>query len=142
MNRPFKPFRSKVEAFQRRMPVYWCLQCDRPAGLPKGKAMHCSNCGSKAHYFPSTGEHRRYAHLRMLEACGEITGLKLQPTFPVEIHGQRLCVYRGDFEYVDRNGRRVIEDYKASRDHTDDASALRRRAAELTYAINVTLVEA
>lgn len=138
-------FGAKVDAFRMRIAVYWCLQCDRPAGEEKKRGqkteMRCSNCGSKAHYFPSTGEHHRYAHLRMLQTVGEISELRLQPAFPIEINGIRVCTYRADFQYVDGRGKRVIEDYKGNRDHTDNSSALRRKLAEAMYGISVTIVE-
>ena len=139
------PFKSKIDAFQSRMPIYWCLRCDLPAGkeVAKGarKVMLCSACGSRAQYFASRAEHRRYMHLAMLRNAGEITNLILQPVFPVEINGIRVCCYRADYEYV-KGGVTVVEDMKGSKDFQDNASALRRKAAEAYYGFSVKIIEA
>lgn len=136
--------RSKVEGFRMRQPVYWCLQCDKPAGIERGtgarKAMYC-NCGNKAQYFPSTGQLRCYNRLAMRRNAGEIANLILEPAFPIVINGIRVCVYRADFQFVEQ-GRTRIVDYKGNKDFTDHASALRRKLAEAMYGITIEIVEA
>lgn len=64
-------------------------------------------------WFASSAEGRRYGQLRLLQAVGEISGLKLQPRFPFEIGEELMFTYIADFEYSDRQtGRRIIEDVK------------------------------
>lgn len=138
-------FDSKVQGFMRRKPAWWCLQCDDYATLEKGTAtktkMYCANCGSRGHYFPSTGQLKAYCHLAMLRDAGEIEQLELEPAFPITINGIRVCTYRADFAYVER-GVRVVSDYKGNKDISDNASTLRRKLAEATYGITIKLVEA
>lgn len=140
-------FRSKVDAFQKAVPVWWCLPCNKPAGQERQrgskKEMACSHCGSRGHYFPSTGQQRRYAHLMMLQNAGEIEMLRLEVSLPAYINGIKVATYIADFVYRDvRSGKLVFEDYKGSKNHTDQASAVRRRCAEAQYLIKVNLVEA
>jgi Protein of unknown function (DUF1064) len=88
--------------------------------------------------FASKKEAARYGLLKLREKIGEISDLKLQPRFPVEIGGERLCVYTADFSYYDRQlGRVVIEDSKSTGTAKDAAYRLRKRAAELAHGITV-----
>ena len=61
--------------------------------------------------FDSKLEAKRYSELKLLERAGELAGLELQPAFPIDINGIKICTYRGDFAYFKDNGR-VIEDCK------------------------------
>ena len=75
-------------------------------------------CDWQGEAFDSKAELARYLELRMLVRAGEVTGLMRQPSFilvpKVTIAGKtvRSIIYRADFEYQDKSGRRVIEDVK------------------------------
>lgn len=86
--------------------------------------------------FDSKREMERYAHLKMLQACGVISHLELQPSFTVNINGKKLCTYSADFAYFE-NGNRIVEDVKSSGTRKDGAYRLRKKAAELQFFINV-----
>lgn len=131
-------FTSRLDAFRRRVIVYVCLPCNE--WLSDGLKV-CPNCGSKAQHFPSKGEAKRYAHLKLRAGAGLISDLELQPAFPVKINGNLLCTYRADFRYTE-SGATIIEDYKGSKNGQDPTSKLRRKAAELFYGINVKIVTA
>jgi hypothetical protein len=71
--------------------------------------------------FASKAEARRYSELKMLEKAGQITGLVLQPRFPLHVsHGSTrypVGSYVADFAYhrVEAGGKvlhHVIEDVK------------------------------
>jgi hypothetical protein len=76
--------------------------------------------------FDSAKEARRYGELKLLQAAGEISGLKLQPVFAWTWEGEPLryprtktgrkgqqIKYIADFKYFDRKrGKRVVEDVK------------------------------
>jgi len=49
--------------------------------------------------FDSKAEARRYGQLKILEGQGEIRQLRIHPRFPLEIDGQLICTYVGDFAY-------------------------------------------
>jgi hypothetical protein len=66
-------------------------------------------------WFASTKEARRYSELKLLLQAGEIFDLKLQPTFTLKIGKELICRYRGDFQYLDKNGQRIVEDAKGLR---------------------------
>ncbi len=61
--------------------------------------------------FDSKLEAARYQDLRLQEESGEIKRLTLQPSFPIEICGKKICTYRADFAYI-RDGEGVVEDVK------------------------------
>lgn len=64
--------------------------------------------------FPSKAEAARYSQLRLLEQDGQISGLELQPRYPLVVEGVKVGEYRGDFKYRDENGREVVEDVKSN----------------------------
>lgn len=61
--------------------------------------------------FDSAREARRYGELKLLQRAKQIDDLTLQPSFPLRVNGQLVCVYRADFSYNER-GKRVVEDSK------------------------------
>lgn len=63
--------------------------------------------------FASRKEARRYGELKMLERAKQISGLTLQPRFPLVVKGQKICTYVGDFLY--QNGKLICEDVKGYR---------------------------
>lgn len=62
--------------------------------------------------FASKAEARRYQELKFLERGGEINGLKLQPRYPLEMNGEKICTYVADFEYRERYDELITEDVK------------------------------
>ncbi|MFS1428927.1 DUF1064 domain-containing protein [Vibrio splendidus] len=66
--------------------------------------------------FDSGHEAHRYQDLKLLEKIGEISDLKLQPKFPLEVNGILICKYYADFSYFDHTkGESVVEDVKGFR---------------------------
>ncbi len=68
--------------------------------------------------FDSKKEAKRYQELKMLERTGDIKDLTLQVRIPLEVEGERVCVYVCDFRYYGRkNGGwyPVYEDVKGKR---------------------------
>lgn len=65
--------------------------------------------------FPSTKEGKRYTVLKLLQHAGDITDLKLQPSFPIVVGGVKVCTYKADFSYYDRFGGFIVEDVKGVR---------------------------
>jgi len=64
--------------------------------------------------FANKAEMTRYDELKMLEKCGKISDLELQPKFlliPKLKKGDRATYYIADFAYT-RDGKRIIEDVK------------------------------
>ena len=69
--------------------------------------------------FHSMKEARRYQELKLLEKAGEITGLTLQPEYPLSVATfdpeapKQIGVYRADFAYYALpSGESVVEDVK------------------------------
>ena len=68
--------------------------------------------GNKYH---SKKEANRAAELKLLEMGGEITNLKRQAPYNLEINGVKITSYIADFTYTERNGAKVVEDVKGFR---------------------------
>ena len=68
-------------------------------------------------FHQSKAEARHCDELHILQAAGEISDLKAhpQPVYPLEVNGRKVTSYRGDFEYLDRDGTLVTEDVKGVR---------------------------
>lgn len=68
--------------------------------------------------FDSKKEAQRYVELKLLQRAGEITNLRLQPKFLLQLdfekHGKkyRKIEYIADFSYIQKNGHAVVEDVK------------------------------
>lgn len=66
--------------------------------------------------FHSKKEARRYESLLIAQSAQEISQLKVQPTFRLEVNGQLICRYRADFIYRDHTLKAmVVEDVKGFR---------------------------
>jgi len=83
------------------------------------------------HTHDSGKEARRCNDLTLMERAGEIAGLQQQPVFKFHIDGRPVMMrngqqarYTADFSYVE-NGRKIVEDCKASNGYVQEASALR-----------------
>ena len=64
-------------------------------------------------WFDSKKEAERYRQLKVLERCGQIRNLTLQPRFPLIVNESRICEYRADFSYYSmRTCEPVVEDTK------------------------------
>lgn len=62
--------------------------------------------------FASKAEGRRYQELKLLQRAGEISELRLQPDYKLQVNGHAICTYRGDFSYLTKTGLPVTEDVK------------------------------
>lgn len=92
--------------------------------------------------FDSVKEANRYKELMMLQKCGEINGLKLQPVYVLQdgfdYKGKRIRAikYIGDFEYIEsKTGEKVLEDTKGfkTKDYLLKAKMLKNRYPEIDF---------
>lgn len=88
--------------------------------------------------FASRAEARRYGHLKLLQQAGAISGLELQPRFPLIVNGVKVCTYVADFRYVDRK-RTIVEDVKGCR---TQVYRLKRALMLACYGIEIAEVDA
>ena len=84
--------------------------------------------------FASGREARRYMDLKLLQCAGEISGLELQPVFPLIVDGVQVGKYLADFRYYKADGELVIEDSKGFKTPT---YRLKKRIVEAQYGIEV-----
>jgi hypothetical protein len=63
--------------------------------------------------FDSKAELARWQELKLLERAGEISGLRRQVRFALDVNGQHIAVYVADFCYSDpKTGLMTVEDSK------------------------------
>ena len=68
----------------------------------------------KTHGFDSKKEFNRYQELKLLEKAGEVSDIKAQERFDLYgKNGNKICSYKADFTYFEKDGTRVIEDVKS-----------------------------
>ena len=84
--------------------------------------------------FDSKREAMRYLVLADMERRGEIRKLELQPRFPVEIEGSKVCTYVADFQYL-KDGELVVEDVKGMR---TQVYKLKKKMIEAVYPFEIT----
>lgn len=90
--------------------------------------------------FDSKREAERYRELLILERCGSIKNLKLQPEFPLIVNDTKVCTYRADFSFFDlRKGESVIEDVKSKPTKTP-VYELKRKLFRAVYGREITEV--
>ena len=89
--------------------------------------------------FASKAEAKRYQQLRLLEHAGAISGLEVQPCYPLEavnpLNGEvtPVGVYKADFRYQE-NGLVKVEDVKGMR---TVVYRLKKRMVEGQYGIQI-----
>jgi hypothetical protein len=64
--------------------------------------------------FDSKREARRHEELLLLEKARDISDLKRQTSFRIEIKGELVCTYKADFTYI-KAGVLIVEDAKGCR---------------------------
>lgn len=90
--------------------------------------------------FDSKREAERYRELLVLERCGRIKNLNLQPEFLIIVNDTKVCTYRADFSFFDiRKGESVVEDVKSKATKTP-LYELKRKLFEAIYGRKVTEV--
>ena len=85
--------------------------------------------------FASKKEAMRYKELKFLRSQYRISDLILQPKFPVEVCGKKICTYVADFLYYE-NGEKIIEDVKGVK---TPVYRLKKKLVEAIY--NITIKE-
>jgi hypothetical protein len=83
--------------------------------------------------FDSLKEARRYGQLKLMEQAGEISHLRLQVKFPIEVGGKKICTYIADFSYI-RSGKLTVEDCKGMKTPMYN---LKKKLVLATYAIAI-----
>lgn len=87
--------------------------------------------------FDSRAEARRYFVLKARQERGEISGLQVHPSWPLEVNGVKLGRYSGDFVYWDNErGASVVEDVKSKPTRTRDY-VLRRKLMLALHGVTV-----
>jgi hypothetical protein len=93
--------------------------------------------------FDSIKEGNRYKELKLLEAKGIITDLKLQvkyelqPSYMMNDKTIRAISYICDFEYKNKNGDLIIEDVKPSKEFQTEVYKIKKKLFMYKYKIEI-----
>jgi hypothetical protein len=116
--RKFGPrFQARHAASVHRKIVYTCRGCGLQHTQMSTPAQ-CIKCGRMDFdRFDSLSEANRWAQLRFLEKTGHIADLHRQTRFDLFAYGPsgakvKVAVYISDFDYVKKDGSRIVEDNK------------------------------
>lgn len=91
-------------------------------------------------HFSSLKEAKRYGELKLLQRNGKISDLRLQPSFPIVIDGEKICTYIADFQYMDMQSKLVVvEDVKTIPTMTP-VYRLKKKLMKLVNRIEITEV--
>ena len=109
----YRPNRAGSHKSLKYNKVWRCDGC----GKCTPKAPPQCLCGSiKFLFFDSTSEAGRWSSLLLLESRGKISNLRRQVRYPLHAAGvnrkERIGHIVPDFEYLDQDGNRVVEDHK------------------------------
>lgn len=106
-------FTSKGDAMARAKKVHCCTACLFSSPATFKECPECHVTGMRV-YFPSRSEHLRAVALIQMQLHGEISQIKFHPRYDLIVEGRKICAYEADVSYVDRAGKQIIEDTKAS----------------------------
>lgn len=87
--------------------------------------------------FASQKEANRFFELVILNRKGEISGLRMQPEFPLKVNGHLICTYIGDFLYIDKHGKKIIEDVKSEITRKNRAYRIKKKLMKACYGIDI-----
>ena len=89
------------------------------------------------HTFASKRERDRFEELAIMEAAGEIVGLRLQPRYALVVNGYEICTYVADFAYhkpQHPTTHPVVEDVKG---HRTQVYLMKRRLMKAIYGVEI-----
>ena len=86
--------------------------------------------------FDSKGEAAHWQVLKLRQMAGEISDLKRQVTFRLDVNGQHVCRYIADYAWLE-GGRQVVADFKGVE---TDAFKLKLKLMKAVHNIDVLLV--
>lgn len=84
--------------------------------------------------FASKHEATRYQELKIMQRCGEVSSLELQPKFPIRVNDVLVCTYFADFRYINAENREIVEDAKGFR---TDVFKLKKKLVKACYGIDI-----
>lgn len=89
--------------------------------------------------FDSMGEAKRWNELILLQKVGEISNLQRQIKFVLTVNNQLICKYIADFVYQDKDGNKVVEDFKSPITKKKSEYRIKKKLMQAIY--NITILE-
>lgn len=86
--------------------------------------------------FASKREATRYQDLKAMLHAGLISGLTLQPRYPLIVNDIKVAHYVGDFQYFE-NGAKIVEDVKAPYLRKNMYYRLKKKLVRAIYGIEI-----
>lgn len=89
--------------------------------------------------FDSIGEYKHFQELRRLQMAGEISDLKRQVSYTINVEGMFICKYTPDFVFKDKSGKTIVQDFKGAYRLPPDVP-LRLKLMKAVHGIDVEIV--
>lgn len=89
-------------------------------------------------FFHSTGEFKHWCDLQMRQRAKEISGLRRQIKYSLDVNGLHVCDYIADFAYFDYTKGPIVADYKHAKTLTAEAR-LKLKLMKACHGIDVEL---
>lgn len=90
-------------------------------------------------HYDSKREMLYHMDLKNLQRAGQITSLKRQTRFPLEINGVKIGAYFADFEFIE-NGRRRVIDVKSPITARNPVFRLKKKLVKALHGVTVEVV--
>jgi hypothetical protein len=129
--------RKQIELARLAMRCQDKLKAERAASVKRNKFGAKSYTDADGTFHASRAEGRRWHELKLMHRAGRITNLIHQPCFDLTVNGVLIARYRADAEYIDAEGKRVIEDVKSKPTMTATYRIKRKLMAAL-HGITIT----
>lgn len=131
--------KSKLHGYQQAKKVYCCKYC-HTAHSPK-KPSVCERCGQQDFWkFDSKTEFKHFCTLVLLLKTKQITDLKVQVPYQLELTGQYgkfKRKYIADFVYTENSGKKIVEDVKGNKKGVSDIFKIKKELMRVCHGIEV-----
>lgn len=89
--------------------------------------------------YDSTTEFHRFLQLQQKVNKGEISDLRKQVTYALDVEGEHICDYIADFVYIE-NGQTVVEDTKSLYTSNNPVFRIKRKLMLAIHKVRVKVV--
>lgn len=132
--------RRQIELARLAMRCQDKLKAEVAASAKRNKFGAKSYTDDDGRFHASKAEGKRWHELKLMHRAGRISNLIHQPRFDLTVNGVVICRYVADAEYIDADGKRVIEDTKSPVTAKNPVYRLKRKLMAAIHGITITEV--
>ena len=116
-------------------PAEYKAEAAKPSKPPKYRNKRIEVAGE---VFDSLAEHKRWCELCILARSGEISDLRRQVTYKLQVNGELIASYIADHCY-NQGGVEVVEDVKSPATRAEPAFRLKAKLMKATHGITIRI---